>query len=138
MNAAVENLYRELDIRNVLLVGNDAWIEESLSVFFRIQGVRLETAAGAGRAAAMLSCGPFDMVLCDHVLPDGDGLSFLKLCETRQRSAARFLIAASPSHLVFEEAARSGVHDVIPKPFRIETMEESLLRYRMHAPRFFR
>ncbi len=131
MDAGGGDLYRELGIRNVLLVGNDAWIEASLTVFFRIQGCLVKSASDIGKATALLAGDPFDLILCDHVLPDGDGLTFLKTCGNRQRSSVRLLIAASPSHLVFEEASRSGVHDVIPKPFRIETMEQSLRRHRL-------
>ena len=129
----MDNLYRELGVRDVLLVGNDLWIKESLSVFFRIQGCRLVSAAGAKEAAKLLSGDRFDLILCDQMLPNGDGLTFLILCGNHQPEAVRVLIASSPSRHVFEEAAKHGIHDVVPKPFSIEAMEKSLKQFHLNA-----
>lgn len=128
-DGSMKNLYRELDLKNILLVGDDPWTRETLSFFFQIQGCRLESAAGARQGTAALSSDRFDMVLCEYSLPDGDGLSFLKNCGNIEPGALKFLIAVSPIRQVSEEAAAAGIHAVIIKPFIIEALEESLKRY---------
>jgi DNA-binding NtrC family response regulator len=125
----MKNLYQELDLKNILLVGDDPWTRETLSFFFQIQGCRLESAAGAREGIAALSGDRFDMILCEHSLPDGDGLAFLKFCGNIEPGALKFLIAVSQIYQVSEEAAKAGIHDIILKPFIIEALEESLKQY---------
>jgi DNA-binding NarL/FixJ family response regulator len=85
--------------------------------------------ATSGReSVAALSSGRFDLILCEDLLPDGDSVSLLNLHGERQPGAIRLLIAQSPYQPEIEEAARSGFHGVIPKPFRIEALEEALKR----------
>jgi DNA-binding NtrC family response regulator len=128
-DASIKNLYRELDLKNILLVGDDPWTRETLSFFFQIQGCRLESASGAREGIAALSADRFDMILCDYLLPDGDGLSFLKFSGKVDPGALKFLIAVSRIPQVSEDAAKAGIHDVIVKPFIIEALEESLKQY---------
>ncbi|MGE5698825.1 MAG: response regulator [Deltaproteobacteria bacterium] len=125
----MKNLYRELDLKNILLVGDDPWTRETLSFFFQIQGCRLESAAGAREGIAALSSDRFDMILCEYSLPDGEGLSFLKFTGNIEPAALKFLIAVSPIRQVSEDAAAAGIHAVIIKPFIIESLEESLKEY---------
>ncbi len=128
-DVSMKNLYRELDLKNILLVGDDQWTRETLSFFFHIQGCRLESASGAREGIAALSGDRFDMILCEYSLPDGNGLSFLKFSGNIEPVALKFLITVSPIRQVSEEAAAAGIHDVIIKPFIIEALEESLKRY---------
>jgi DNA-binding NtrC family response regulator len=126
----MKDLYQELGVRNILLVGNDPWIRETLSFFFQIRGCHLASAAGMREGVAALSGDRFDLILCEYLLPDGDGLSLLKLHGNRQPVAVKFLIAQSPGHQVVEEAARAGIHGVVPQPFSIEALEGLLKRCR--------
>jgi DNA-binding NtrC family response regulator len=121
-------LYREHGVKNILLVGGDPWTRDSLSLFFQIEGCRLRSAAGAKEAIAALEGDRFDMILCEHSLPDMDGLDLLKRYGNRQAGAVRFLISSYPTRSLIEEAGRHGIHDVIRKPITIETLENSLMR----------
>jgi len=46
--------------------------------------------------------------------------------------AVKFLFTSYPIQKLAEEAVQSGIHEVIRKPFTMETLEESLMR---HFPR---
>ncbi len=122
------NLYQELGVKNILLVEDDPWTRDSLSLFFQIEGCRLRSAASANEAIAALAGDRFDMILCEHSLPDMDGLSLLKLYGNHQPGAVKFLMSAYPTQSLAEEAERHGIHDVIRMPFMIETLEKSLMR----------
>jgi response regulator of citrate/malate metabolism len=43
--------------------------------------------------------------------------------------AVKFLFTSYPVDKLTEEAVRSGIHEVIRKPFAMETLEQSLMRY---------
>lgn len=126
---ALNNLYRQLGMNRILLVENDPWTRESLSLFFQIQGCSLHSAANGEEAAAALSNDQYDLILCEYWLPDMDGLSLLKLYGTRQPRAVKFLLTAYLTHEASEEVGRAGVHDVIRKPFTVERLEKSLQRH---------
>ena len=125
----MKNLYRELGVMSILLVENDPWTRDSLSLFFQIEGCRLTAAANADEAIAALSAGQYDLILCEFWLPDLVGLSLLKLYGNRQPGATKFLITAYLSHQAAEEVVQAGIHDVIQKPFTVERLEKSLQRH---------
>src|SRR5512134_1878259 len=122
------NLYQKLGVKNVLLVEDDPWTRDSLALFLQIEGCRLQSVGSANEAIAALAGERFDMILCAHSLPDMDGLSLLKLYGTHQSGALKYLISASPTQSLIEEAGRYGIHDVIRKPFTVETLENLLAR----------
>jgi DNA-binding NtrC family response regulator len=122
------NLYQELGVKKILLIEDDPWTRDSLSLFFQIEGCLLEAAASAQEAIAALSSDRFDLILCEYLLPDMDGLSLLKLFGNSQPEAVKFLFTVYPTHQLVEEAGRHGVHDVIRKPFTVQTLEDSLKR----------
>ncbi len=124
----MSSLYQELGLRNVLLATVDPWIRDSLSVYFQIQGCYLWSVASAKEALAALPHEQFDLILCEYHLPDMDGVSLLQLCGDSNPLAVRLLMSAYPAHQVKEDAARSGIHEVILKPFTTEALEESLKR----------
>jgi len=122
------NLYQELGVKNILLVEDDPWTRDSLSLFFQIEGCRLQSAASANEAIEALADDRFDMILCERSLPDMDGLSLMKRYGNNQPGAVKFLISSYPTQSLIEEAGRYGFHDVIRKPFTVETLEKSLMR----------
>jgi two-component system response regulator FlrC len=122
------NPYQRLGVKSILLIEDDPWTRDSLSLFFQIEGCRLQSAASAKEAIAALSGDRFDMILCEGSLPDMDGLSLLNLYGNHQTGAVKFLISAYPTPSLIEEAGRYGIHDVIRKPFTVETLEKSMMR----------
>ena len=103
---ALKNLYRELGVKNILLVEDDPWTRESLSLFFQIQGCRLRSAANAEEAIASLSADRYDLILCEYWLPDMDGLEIL--AESKKISPQVPVVMLS------------GFGDVHPGPVRVD------------------
>jgi len=125
----MKNLYKDLGVRNILLIGEDPWSRESLSTYFRIVGCDMHSAENAMEAVAAMSRGRFDLILCEYQLPGTSGITLLKLLENIQPGAVKFLFTSYPVQKLAEEAVRSGIHEVIRIPFTMATLEESLLRY---------
>jgi DNA-binding NtrC family response regulator len=122
------NLHEELGVKNILLVEDDPWTRDALSLFFQFEGCFLQSAASANEAIAALSGDRFDLILCEYSLPDMDGLSLLKRFGNIQPGAVKFLFTMNLTHPLVEEAGRYGIHNVIRKPFTVETLEKSLKR----------
>ena len=126
---AVKNLYKELGVESILLIEDDPWSRDSLSTFFRIVECRMQSAENAMEAIAAVSRDRFDLILCEYQLPGMNGLTLLKMLGDIHPGAVNFLFTSYPIQKLAEEAARSGIHEVIRKPFTMETLEESLMRY---------
>ena len=114
----------------VLLIDDDEWIRDSLSIFFESEGcaiVALETAE-AGLTA--LKKDHYGVIIVDYRLPGMNGLQFL---ESVNQMAVRpqpikILITAYGSDRVLREVERLGIDDFIPKPFSTSTLLGSLRR----------
>ena len=125
----MKNLYKELGVESILLIEDDPWSRDSLSTFFRIVECRMESAENAMEAIAAVSRNRFDLILCEYQLPGMNGLTLLKMLGDIHPGAVKFLFTSYPIQKLAEEAVRSGIHEVIRKPFTMATLEESLMRY---------
>jgi len=128
----LKNLYRELGVESILLIEDDPWSRDSLTTFFQIVECRMESAGNAMEAIAAVSRNRFDLILCEYQLPGMNGLILLGMLGDRNPGAVKFLFTSYPVRELVDEAVRSGIHEVIRKPFTMEALEESLKR---HFPR---
>jgi DNA-binding NtrC family response regulator len=131
---ALRNLYKELGVESILLIEDDPWSRDSLSIYFKIVGCRMQSAENAMESIAAVSRNRFDLILCEDQLPGMKGLTLLKMLGDIHPGAIQFLITSYPVQKLAEEAVRSGIHEVIRKPFTMETLEESLMRYFPRGP----
>jgi len=125
----MKNLYKELGVERILLIGEDPWSRESLSTFFRIMECDMRSAENAMEAVVAVSRSRFDLILCEFQLPGMSGITLLKMLGNIQPGVIKFLITSYPVQKLAEEAVRSGIHEVIRIPFTVATLEDMLLRY---------
>lgn len=125
----VKNLYREMGLGDILLIENDPWSRDSLSMFFGIVECRMLSVENAKEAITAVSRDRFDLILCEHQLSGMSGLTLLKMLGNIQPGVVKFLFTSYPIQKLADEAARYGIHEVIRKPFAMATLEESLKRY---------
>jgi len=125
----MKNPYKELGVESILLIGDDPWSRDSLSTFFRIVGCRMQHVETAIDAVAAVSRYRFDLILCEHQLPEVSGITLLNILGDIHPGAVIFLFTSYPVRELAEEAGRSGIHEVIRKPFTMETVEKSLMRF---------
>src|SRR5512143_1323757 len=123
------NLYKDLGVESILLIGEDPWSRESLTTYFRIVGCGMQSAENAMEAVVAVSRTRFDLILCEYQLPGMSGITLMKLLEDIQPGAVKFLFTSYPVQKLAEEADRFGINEVIRIPFTMATLEESLKRY---------
>ena len=122
------SLSDQLKNMKILLIDDDEWIRDSMSLFFEEEGchlLALETAEGALEA---LMHQTYEIIITDYRLPGIDGLEFLRRIQSKNLDAVTILITAYGDDEVISEAKRIGVHDIINKPFNSEDIEASLGR----------
>jgi len=112
----------------ILLIDDDEWIRDSLSLFFEAEGCNLRAFETAEEGMEAIKQQAYDIVISDYKLPGMDGLEFLKRVKEKQPNALEVLITAYPNREILKEAKLIGVKQFIPKPFTSEDVEMSLVR----------
>ena len=112
----------------MLLIDDDEWIRDSLSLFFEGEGCHFSTVETAEEGMEKLKNQNYDIIIVDYRLPGMDGLEFLERIKDSHPHTLTILITAYGSKDVFMKARKIGVSDLINKPFTVETIENSISR----------
>ena len=120
------NLYEKLRNMKMLLIDDDEWIRDSLSIFFENEGCLIEAFETAEEGLKALKKQPYDIIIVDYRLPGMDGLDFLKRIRKSNSTAIKILVTAYGNKEVISEAEQIGIHGYLEKPFSTKTIEASL------------
>lgn len=122
------NLFSKLKDKKILLVDDDEWIRDSLTLYFSTEGCHMMAVETAEEGMELLIKQNYDIILIDYKLPGIDGLTFSKKIQEIRPDAIKILITAYKNKKVVSEAASAGIQDLIDKPFTIKTIENSMSR----------
>jgi len=108
----------------LLIVDDEASILDFLSLLFQQEAYEVETARSATEARAALSGKSFDLVLCDVMMPDGNGIDLLReIKAAAEDGPAVVMMTAYSSTKTAIEAMKHGAADYISKPFDVEELK---------------
>jgi DNA-binding NtrC family response regulator len=122
------DLSSKLKDKKILLVDDDEWIRDSLTVYFGTEGCHILAVETAEEGLELLKQEDWDIILTDYKLPGIDGLTFSKKIKEIRPDTIRILLTAYKSKEVVSEAVSAGIQDLIDKPFTIKTIEDSMSR----------
>jgi len=120
------DLFSKIREMKILLIDDDEWIRDSLSIFFEAEGCRVLALETAEEGIVAIKDQAFDLIIVDYKLPGLDGLEFLKRIHTSQAGAIKILITAYRNENVVSEAKKLKVQGFIEKPFTSDTIMASL------------
>jgi len=121
-------LFIKLRQMKILLIDDDEWIRDSLSLYFEGEGCHLLALETAEEGIEALKGQNYDIMMVDYRLPGMDGLEFLKRIQGPCPHTKKVLITAYKSKEVVSKAIKIGIDGFIEKPFTTRNMEESLSR----------
>jgi DNA-binding NtrC family response regulator len=101
---------------SLLLVDDDRHLLEGMASWLREQGFQVTTARGRTDAAKALTNAPFDLLLCDLRLEDGDGFAVLADCKEKRPETTVLLMTGYGGIETGVEAVRAGALDLLTKP----------------------
>lgn len=122
------DIFSKLRGMKILLVDDDEWIRDSLSLYFEAEGCHLQALETAEEGISALKDQTYDIIITDYKLPGLDGLEFLKRIQNTHPEAIKILITAYGNAETLAAAERIGVQDFIRKPFTSDTIIASLSR----------
>lgn len=112
----------------VLIVEDDVGIATGLAATLKASGYAVDVTATLAQATAALRVEPFDLVLLDLSLPDGDGLDWLRQVRRMGGSMPVLIMTARDALTDRVAGLDEGADDYVVKPFE---PEELLARMRV-------
>ena len=110
----------------LLLVDDDRHVLESMADWLREQGYRLDVASDRATAIAAVDRKPYDLVLADIRLPDGDGFDILAHCREHHPGTTVILLTGYGTVEAAVEAIRAGAFDFLTKPLIDEELQMAI------------
>ena len=120
------NLFSKLRELKILLVDDDEWIRNSLSLFFEDEGCHLAAFTTAEDGLEELRKQRYDIIVVDYRLPGMDGLEFLEKIKIFHPNVLTVLVTAYGSKNLRLKGREIGVEGFIDKPFTLKAFEEAL------------
>jgi len=112
----------------LLLVDDDRQVLASMADWLREMGYAVDTATNLAEGTASVDRKPYDLVLVDIRLGDGDGFDLLAHCRKVRPAAAVIMITGYGTVEAAVEAIRLGAFDFLTKPLIDEELLMALER----------
>jgi CheY-like chemotaxis protein len=124
------DVFQELRKMAVLVVDDDEWVRDSLSLFFESEGCAIVALETAEQGLSAMEDRSYDVIIADYRLPGMDGIEFLKNVNRKNlaHKSIKILVTAYGNELVLKDIEKLGINDFIPKPFSTSTLLASLCK----------
>ena len=125
------NVFKRLKRLKTILIDDDEWIRDAMSIFFASEGCSLQTLETAEEALKVCEKESFDIVIVDYMLPGMNGIAFLKALERLMEDRPftpiiKILITAHGEDEILTLAKQAGFHAIVHKPFTPEVIEKAI------------
>src|SRR4051794_37337941 len=109
----------------VLIVEDHDDSREMLEHLLDRQGYAVSAAGTCGRARELAASAPFDMLICDIDLPDGDGVELMRELR-RQYLMTTIALTGLTRADDIARCDKAGVHAFLAKPIAIEGLVKAI------------
>ena len=113
-------------ISHILVVDDDEPLRRSLPHLLAAPGRRFDLAGSLAEAVESLPRRHYDLILLDHRLPDGSGLSVLDWLAENQRDDAVVMLSGEDGIDVAIGALRRGADDFLRKPYHLAQIQHTV------------
>jgi DNA-binding response OmpR family regulator len=112
----------------VLIVEDEQELSKQIHDFLHGESMVVDMATSISQASELLAVNPYDFILLDLGLPDGDGMDLFEDIHEYQESPITIILTARADIDDRIKGLEKGADDYLPKPFSL--LE---LKARMHA-----
>ena len=107
---------------SVLVVEDDQNLRLTLEDNLEEQGHAVRTAATVKEAEGALAAQPFDVVVLDLMLPDGDGYAVCRGLRAKGLASRVLMLTARSLEEDIVRGFEAGADDYLPKPYRLREL----------------
>jgi len=115
-------------VARILVVDDEAPVRSMIGATLQRQGYEVLQAVSGSQAIEMLALGPYDLVLTDIVMQDGNGLALLERIHAEQPHLPVVMVSAIHDISVAIDSMRRGAYDYLLKPFEREHLVATVQR----------
>ena len=112
-----------MNAARILIVDDEPSLVDFLTVLCGAEGWEPTAALSVREARERLAERTPDLVLCDMMMPDGNGLDLLREIKSQDDGPAVILMTAYTSTKSAIEAMKLGAYDYVPKPFDVDELK---------------
>jgi len=127
-NADDSEHVRTRRVARILVVDDEAPVRSMIGATLERQGYEIEQAISGTQAVECLARGPFDLVLTDIVMQDGNGIALLERIHADQPHLPVVMVSAIHDISVAIDSMRRGAYDYLLKPFEREHLVATVQR----------
>ncbi len=117
----------------ILIVDDERSMRKILASNLAQDQQAVTEASGVAEARACLSTSPFDAVITDQRMPDGEGLDVLAFAQDLDPSLSVVFLTAFATVELAVESMRQGAFDFITKPFQPDVVRATVRRACEHT-----
>ncbi len=107
----------------ILVVDDEASMIDFLQLLLEDEGYDVTLANSMTEARSQVADKTFDLVLCDIMMPDGNGLDLLEEVKAQEGRTSVIMMTAYTSTKSAIEAMRLGAYHYVSKPFDVEELK---------------
>ncbi len=107
----------------ILVVDDEQSIRDFLRLLLEEGGYLVKVASSLEEGRKAFVEDSFDLVLCDIIMPDGNGLDLLQEMKAHDSRASVIMMTAYTSTQSAIEAMKRGAYDYLSKPFDVEELK---------------
>ena len=117
----------DMNPARVLLIDDDPTILEVVGTLLTRHGHEVVGTGSGLRGSQFLRAEHFDLAVVDLMLPDLSGLELARQAVAKPDTVV-VVLSGSTSVETALQAMKMGIYDCVPKPFRVEELDHTLLR----------
>lgn len=102
----------------ILVIDDDPNMFNLIKIYLSSENYRIESAKNGRQALRLLETDTFDLILSDILMPEMNGITFVKeLKKNKKSDAIIIIVTAHGLEEHFMKAITVGVYDILQKPF---------------------
>lgn len=113
----------------MLLVDGDEGLRKALVLFFETRNCQLHAVENATQALSAIRKTLYDIIICEQLLPDMNGLTFFESLKNTNDKAIKVLITSYGNNPTPEDMYGTGIDHLLTKPFSGEEIEETIIKF---------
>ena len=108
--------------KNILIIDDDFSLRRVIEKALKNSKTNIKSVSTISEAWVDIEKNEFDLIICDVVLPDGDGLELVKKVKLKNNSQSFIIISAKNNLLTAIKANQLDVADYLPKPLDLNDL----------------
>ncbi len=108
--------------KNILIIDDDFSLRQVIEKALKNSKTNIKSVSTISEAWVDIEKNRYDLIICDVVLPDGDGLELVKKVKSKDNSQSFIIISAKNNLLTAIKANQLDVVDYLPKPLDLNDL----------------